>query len=475
MINQHLRLAVIGGGASGTLAAIHLLRQSAPRVVHLFNDGFELGRGVAYSSACDQLLLNVPAARMSAFPDLPSHFVDWLKERHGTRFTGDSFVPRQFFGDYLRENLEEAASKATAGRLQLHAGRASEILRRKSGYAVVWDNQETEVDGVVLALGNVPPANPVLGDNRFVADPRYISSPWHEAGKLQRVANDESVVIVGSSLTAVDTVLQLREQGHRGEIVLISRRGQWPSVHRLGLAPISQDAMSLVGRGPAELTRLVRDQIRQVEEMGGDWRQVIDGLRPATNAIWAGWSLRERQSFLCHMRSYWDVRRHRMAPEVWARVQDEMSQGTLRLIAARVTEIRTEVDGLEVTYRPRCQSDPKTLRADVLINCTGSESLRRQCCQPVVRSLLEQHLAVLDPLGLGLMASPDGHLTSPRGGNTRALMAVGPVRRGNLWETTAIPEIRVQAKDVAAQLVGELVKSREQKNRRKLVDPYPNS
>jgi FAD-NAD(P)-binding len=40
-------------------------------------------REVAYATTCEQHLLNVPAGLMSALPDEPSHFLDWLREGLG--------------------------------------------------------------------------------------------------------------------------------------------------------------------------------------------------------------------------------------------------------------------------------------------------------------------------------------------------------------------------------------------------------
>jgi len=451
MRESNFHVAIVGGGASGILSAIQLLRLGRPPVVHVFNDGFELARGVAYSAKCNHVVLNVPASRMSAFPGLPAHFVEWLKERHGSLYSGDSFVPRRIYGDYLRDTLRVAVNKAPAGCLHVWEGRVHGLAPQKDGYEILWGNRKALANAVVLALGNIPPANPSLNCERFTSDSRYLSNIWQEADKLHRIRGHEKVVILGCGLTALDAILQLRQQGHQGKIDLISRRGQWPSVHELGLPPIPVSS-ELSDRDPAGLVQALREKAPSLERQGGNWRQVIDGLRPVTDALWSGWTLRQRRSFLRHLRPYWDIHRHRMAPDVWQSLRQEIGKGAVRLDAGRLTAIRPEKDALVVAYHPRRQTAVRELRADAVINCTGSETLRRQGCQPLISSLLEQDLAQLDPFGLGLVTDSDAALLNATGQAIPGLYAIGPVRRGSLWETTAIPEIRVQSENIAREI-----------------------
>src|SRR5271169_1627662 len=75
-------VAIIGGGFCGTLTAVNLARSTTePLRITLINNQYPLGRGIAYGTRRPEHLLNVVARNMSAFPDLPSHFVDWLRNR----------------------------------------------------------------------------------------------------------------------------------------------------------------------------------------------------------------------------------------------------------------------------------------------------------------------------------------------------------------------------------------------------------
>jgi len=455
MTQKCFHVAVIGGGASGALCAVQLLRQSRPIVVHIFNDGFELGRGLAYSGDCQQLVLNVPAGRMSAFPDRPDDFKEWLAARHGTRYSKDSFVPRPVFGDYLRDTLQTAVSDAPAECVHTYNGRVTGLSPKNPGYTVACGDREYFADAVILATGNPPPADPHSDLPGILADPRYISNPWRDPRALRKIVGRETVVILGSGLTAVDMILEFRDQGYAGVIHLISRRGQWPLPHRPGLAPMVFERPQLMGLAPVKLLRRLRQRIRTLEQAGGDWRQVVDGLRPETNAIWAGWTNRQRRSALRHLLPFWNIHRHRMPAEVWQILDREIKSGRVRPAVGRVLAIRPEKAAMIVICRPRGQSALQEISAGYIINCTGPEKLGGESCPPVIRSLLRQNLAQLDPLGLGLTTSPEGALLNAEGRGVPGLYAIGSVRRGDLWETTAIPEIRMQA-GVLAREIGSL-------------------
>ncbi len=453
---NNFHVAVIGGGASGILSAIQLLQQKLPIVVHVFNDGFEMGRGVAYSAISDPMVLNVPAGNMSAFPDAPDHFAEWLKERYATRYSRQAFVPRSIYGDYLQHVLQIAKRDSPLGSIQNYHGYIVKLLPRKPGYAVFFGDKEIFADAVILALGNVSSSNSNSSSGFLASDARYIPHPWSETEKILKIGGQGPVVILGSGLTAVDMILQLRQQGYQGNIHLISRRGQWPAVHKLGLPAVPGDASQLVGISPRKLIQLIHKKIHVLENSGGDWRQAIDGLRPATNSIWSSWSHRQRESFLRHLQTFWNIHRHRIAPEVWSSLDREIKSGSVRLEAGRITAIRPENHGLVVAYRPRCHDIVQELRATFVIGCTGLETLEMPYSRQLIQSLIEQNLAQLDPLNLGLATAPGGEVVNASGQPVPGLYAIGPLRRGNLWETTAIPEIRVQAKAVVREILDYL-------------------
>jgi uncharacterized NAD(P)/FAD-binding protein YdhS len=153
-----------------------------------------------------------------------------------------------------------------------------------------------------------------------------------------------------------------------------------------------------------------------------------------------------------HVRPYWDCHRHRTCPEVWLTLQEQIEAGTLSIRAGRILAITPQEDHLEVRFAPRGAHAAITTRASHVLNCTGSEHLRRDHCQPILQSLLSQDLAQLDPLGLGLITDQTGAVVGPDGKPVPGLWALGPTRRGSLWETTAVPEIRMQATELSNRI-----------------------
>ena len=205
------------------------------------------------------------------------------------------------------------------------------------------------------------------------------------------------------------------------------------------------------------LTKLLRREARSIVDDGGSWRSAIDGLRPYTNDFWTGLSIDERRRFLRHLRPYWDIHRHRMAPEVAQRLARMCCEGRVVLHAGRVVSvIQRPDDALAVGMRPRGSVETQTLAVEQIINCTGPDADYRRIDQPLVHQLFDLGLARQDELGLGLLTSEDGALIGRDGTASRVFFTLGPPRKGTLFETTAMPEIRVQAAALGRLLRNDL-------------------
>ena len=446
------RITIIGGGASGTLLAINLLKyDGSERIeINIVEKRERIGRGVAFGTDHDAHLLNVPAGKMSAFPDDPEHFHKWLLEQ-GINVASTSFVPRKHFADYLTANLEKARRNASAHVvLNVYDSEAMSI-HIEGGRAVTNTAQGDTFysEAVLLAFGNFLPPHPTVGDLAFTDAPKYFQDAWSPRVE-ELIEADDSVLIVGTGLSMADAVIQLDKYGHRGKITAISTRGILSATHKLGCSyPDFYDEL----KGKTKITELfqsVRRHMEAADSDGSDWRAVIDSLRPHTQKMWLDLPLAEKRYFMQHLSRYWNAARHRMPAETAAVMDRLKERGQLEILRGRLRSIKRG-NKFEVEYS--FSGEICTISADALINCIGSESNYAKLDSPLVRDLLAKGLIRCDPLNCGLDATPEGNLFELDGRRSSALYTLGTALKGILWESTAIPEIRVQARDLSKLLL----------------------
>ncbi|HEU4950571.1 MAG TPA: FAD/NAD(P)-binding protein [Holophagaceae bacterium] len=442
---ERFDLAIVGAGASGVLAAVHLHEAAPGLSTAILDAGARAARGLAYGTPYGAHLLNVPAGRMSARLGDPGHFERWLEAR-GIPEAAGVFAPRAHYGDYLAELLSEAC--APPSRYRRLGGTAVGLTRSGAEWAVhLQDGRALAAGQVVLALGNLAPADPLgLGAD---APEGYLQDPW-APGAAQGLAPDAPVLLLGTGLTMVDLALALRAEGHRGPLHAISRRGLLPRSHEAH-APWPLPVPP-VGLSPRAALHWLRGQARATAEAGGDWRTAVDGLRPHTARIWASWSPEARRSFLRHARPFWEVHRHRTAPEVARAVARLVEAGDLRVRAGRILALSPSAAGLSVAWRPRGADREARLEVVRVINCTGPASDYQAVDQPLIAQLRRAGWLCPDPLRLGVETGPSGEVLDRDGRPVPGLFTLGPLRRPALWESTAIPEIRAQAASLATHL-----------------------
>ncbi len=423
-----VRAAVVGGGLSGALQAIHLLREGAGGVA-LIERARTPGRGVAYSTARPEHLLNVPARRMSGYPDAPDHFASWYEQRGGS---AESFAPRMVFGDYVVEQLAAAGEG-----LEIVRGEAVDV---EGSDVLLAGGERIAADAVVLAPGNLPPATP-RGIDPAALGRRWVADPW-AADIAEGLGEGDTVLLVGTGLTAVDAALTLEAAGFRGRILALSRRGLAPRAHG-PREPMCAPQESL----PSDCVALLLRVRRRSAEVG--WRSAVHELRSVTQGIWAGADETQRRRFLRHLRPWWDVHRHKVAPAVGATIAAMEADGRLRFAAGRI--LSAAADGT-VAWRPRGSDETATVQAARIVNCTGPECDIVRSGEPLLGALVARGRIRQDPLRVGIDVDAQCRTLSASGASD-SLYAIGPVTRGTFWESVAVPDIRVQAQRVARHLL----------------------
>ena len=450
-------IVIIGGGFTGTMTLANLLREAektpAPLRIIMIDRQPAVGEGIAYRTNDSRHLLNVPVEKMSAWCDRPDDFLNFARAGDPSVKRGD-FLPRKLYGQYVRQSLLAIAKSSNGlGSVEIVRDDATKLIPASTSSG--WEVQTAggcsiHADVVIVTLGHRPPTEQFI---RRWKGPRtrFVADPW-AALVLSQIGPDESVLILGSGLTAVDALLTLDRSDRTAPLTVVSRRGLLPREHAQE-PKMADDVSPLVARwlDPSqplkarELVRSLRERIRTAVNSGIDWRQVIDGLRQSTAKIWERLDLAERARFLRHVRPFWEVHRHRMAPAVADKLAELQARGILDLTAGALVSAQAEAGGIDVTLNCRGSTDTRRLRVEWVINCTGPGIHHRRSTHPILAPLIEAGVLCDDPLGLGLCTDASGRAIDSNGTAHGNLLVAGTLRKSTLWESTAVPELRQQA------------------------------
>jgi uncharacterized NAD(P)/FAD-binding protein YdhS len=453
------RVAIVGGGAAGALAAVHLLREPRERgalEIDLIDRTGSFGAGVAYGTVDPLHLLNVPAVRMGAIHGRPEHFHEWLAER-GEPVAEEAFLSRGLFATYIRDLLTRAEREATDARLRRHCGEVTAIVEQHGGATApleltLDDDERIEADRVILALGPLGGGDPIRVPAELKASGAYVADPW-EAGALDGVRRDREVLVVGTGLSMVDVALTLCEGGEGPGLRAVSRHGLVPRRHRRTLTNLRRFHIPVETGRIEPMVAAVFAQICRVAQQGDDWRDVIDSMRPVTPALWKALDADEQRRFLAEFQRLWDVHRFRMAPEVADRFEALQAAGRVVTESNSIVSLEPHGDRVRVFLRIPGATELDEVEVDRVINCSGAGCDLRRQAPPLLEGLLAAGAARPDELGLGLDVDEDGALLDADGAPSERLFAIGALRKGVEWEAIGITEIRDHSGAVARKIV----------------------
>jgi uncharacterized NAD(P)/FAD-binding protein YdhS len=450
------RVLIVGAGFSGATTAVHLLRGAAAAPgdleVILVERRSRFGRGLAYHTWDDNLLLNVPAGNMSALADDPGHFVAYLSEVDPA-FNAASFVSRRIYGDYLEQTLR-TAERAGKARLTRLVGEVEAVRRRAGGGLAVSlaDGKSCDVDGVVLALGHFPPLDPPpLGE--FFASASYVANPW-DFDALDRIDPARPVALLGAGHTAVDALFRLTSTSDRRKVYLISRRGLLTHGHRFtpkppGPNPPYPPYLTGVPDTVRAYTRAIRRAAERKLDAGEDWRDVMNALRPHTAAMWQRLPLAEQRKFLTRIVPFWDIHRHRLAPAAYLRLQQMLGSGQVECVTGRVQAFEPDGEETRIHIRAPRTGAVRELKVAAVVNCTGPNYDIKMLDIPLLAQLERDGMIRQDPLKLGLDVDADYRVIGRGGTAAPDVYYIGPMLKARYWEAIAIPELRGHAVKLA--------------------------
>ncbi|MBU3692001.1 MAG: hypothetical protein FGM47_00585 [Candidatus Nanopelagicaceae bacterium] len=418
---------IVGGGASGLLVAINIFRLAKDSIsIEIAEPREVLGQGLAYSTTDEAHLLNVPAGRMSAFPDQPSHFVDWAGRDN------NYFAPRKEYGRYLLETFAETKTKSPRVNFEHRRLMVRDISPSSSEWEAEFsDGSSREYNQVVLAMGHgLPLEISALKGLRDSA--RYQADPWRESSKI----SSGTLIGVGTGLTFIDLALSHLRTHPENRVIGISRNGLLPEAH---LAKRAE---------PLPVPSQVRSSARAVREFidnASDWRAAQDGVRHELPDIWFSWNEEEKKEFFAKHLRWWNVHRHRVSPEIQLEVEKAIGEERLQIVKDEVEGITEGANQVVLHLKSGA-----SISGESLVNCLGYDAWKVNC---LLSRLMESGVAVAGPMGLGIQSDfPRFNVKSSQPGGHPNLYAIGPILLGERFETTAIPELKEQALEIARRI-----------------------
>lgn len=456
------KIGIIGGGFTGTMTAVQLIEKStAPLEIILINERETLNRGIAFNPYSDKHLLNVITAKMSAFADYPDHFLDWITAREDFKnkdkvFIANSFLPRKLYGDYLVNIWEKYQSVAKTKNIKVSVidSFVIDLETYPNTVTLSLDNDTVlDVDYAVIASGNQIPKNPGIKNADFYQSENYFQNPW-KIGSVQNINSALPILIVGNGLTMVDTVISLLEQGFKNDIYSISPNGFNILPHRHNglkytkLTEELREDMKLY-----DLVKLVHKHIKTVREYGATAEPVIDSLRPYTQKIWRRFSAEEKRTFMSRFRHLWGVARHRIPIHSHDKLQQLRINGKLKINSGRLLNFTENEEGITVDYYDKKDHQEKQIIVSRIINCTGPDTNLKHVENSFLKNCLLKGILKQDDLKLGIVADTNTFQVIADDGKAHTnLFTLGSNLKGELWESTAVNELRSQAESLAEQL-----------------------
>jgi uncharacterized NAD(P)/FAD-binding protein YdhS len=451
------RVVIVGGGFAGAACAIHVLRDH-PRLaaeLTIVEPRPVLGAGLAYSTPAREHRTNVAAARMSVFPEQPTHFHDWLRAQNTAAGDSESEMPdgrlypsRAVFGRYVAAMLHAEIEAHQAVTVRHVHEMAAAVAPDGSGFRVsLAEGGVVPADALVLAVSHTAPDLPgaLRGLDTVIAD------PWN-VGALVGIRKDARVLIVGTGLTACDVVASLLAQGHRGHITMVSRHGMLPRRR----TPLPVEAEGDFATRPETtalgLLRRIRRAVSVAQEAGRPWENIVDALRQQAVIAWGRLDWTERRRLLRHLRVFWDVHRFQSAPQIDAALGTARRAGALDVRAASLAGAENTAEGTRVTLRPRGASESEILVVDTVINCTGPGHRSVVETHPVLAGLAEAGALQADPAALGILVDDQARVVRADGTAWPNLFVAGPLARGTFGELMGLPQVNTQPRAVASCL-----------------------
>lgn len=460
-MTQHI--AIVGGGYTGTCAAIQLSRQAhRPLHISVIEQRDTIGQGLAYSSSGPEHRLNAPDMVHFVTPEDQNAVRRWFDGQGGAAFDAEAdagdgvlYIKRGDFGRFMGEQFAAHQADNPSGSTIVHIrDRALDIAKDSDRFRIsLAKGDMLESDQVVVATSNERPAIPAAFAGPVAQHQAFYGNPWDLAA-IEAIPTEAPLLFVGTALTSADLIVTRLRQGHTGPLTAISRRGlrstKRPRSSGAMAEPfwdrITPDTTFFVDRhGPQtrllDVMRSVRADIAEAEARGEPWQYAFDELRDSVWQVWPALPLSEQQRFMRHLRPWYDVHRFRLPPQIEATLEGAIATGQLVYKSARIETVTAADDGISVAYRPRRSEVRERETFDAVINCTGPDPRPDRTTNPFMRALVARGLARPHPVGVGFDVDDECAAIGTNGGSDPRLRIFGPLTIGQFGDPQGTPFI----------------------------------
>jgi uncharacterized NAD(P)/FAD-binding protein YdhS len=505
--HKPISIAIVGGGAAGASVAHYLVQLFKNRSISIQIKVYEkrgvIGPGLAYQRDNDVLLMNMVSRDASLFSDEPENFWRWLARADhkqykqyvlaGSAMSPEGYVPRGLFGCYLRQMFEQVEVDADQSGVELSKHYAEIVGVQKIGNQfelMTATGENASFDYVILCTGNTKPVDYYS----LSGHARYINDPYPVPSYLGQIAPTDRVAIIGTQLTAADVAIALAHHGHQGQISMVSRSAELPSIRSL-LKPYQlqyvtvKNLESMLEKGNGSITlldalRLLRKEFKAV---GADWREVLfktekmdnpqhyfeGALNRSLNVqpwqwvmvaidhvieyFWNALAESEKLKFMKKYHRHWNSRRAPLPVTTAYKLYLLMKDGHLNFRPG-IQNIRMTEQGVFhadfIKPGAKVEDGAHTEQFDWIINATGpSRDIDEELENNIAADLLNAGNAVKNPHGGLIVDFNSSAVMNGEGEIDRNLYVIGQLACGTYYFVSSLEMISMRARKVAYSLV----------------------
>ncbi|WP_416137795.1 FAD/NAD(P)-binding protein [Halomonas sp. HK25] len=487
-------ICLVGGGAASIAFIDNFLNQlngenGGLYSIYVIEKNPVFGPGAAYNDDLDSNLLNTKTGFITIFPEKKGDFYEWLHNHPehwqwkypGFELDPDTYAPRPLFGQYLQASFSQTVRKAVKKGVKVIPVNAEvmDIRKFRHGYtAVTACSINIQADYVFLLCGTL--------ENARKDTPKMqggiISNPYPVSKLTSWLGKDKSVAVIGSRLSAIDTIIALKEAGHRGKIVIHSRSGYFPSIRgtqgRFQPRNLSEEYLEKVQNSKRNLrltdvVEMVKSDLslyfqenpghpqerlevpKPIDDLGAfldeeialaenprGWQAVLYATNVIIDKLWGMIRPEDREEFREKYLNIFLSYRVSIPCENAVKIRNYLSSGDLEFRTGPV-KLKKNAGGFPVVQTPSGDGDTY----DFAVLATGSPKRLGNSNSSLMIALEEKGMIVPHPHGGLEVDSSTYQVIREDGSIENGIFAVGEVTSGNFFFTSALDIICRHAKN----------------------------